>query len=475
MSPLRRAIRRLCELRANRAEGRKQAGSIAVLTLLAIGVLFGAFLYVAVIGSRVVEKARVQTAADATAMAAATIKARTMNYAAFLFLAESVVLPLGQVAWYITAAQVGANLPGVCGLLFAVGAEKDATECVEHLAGTAVTSKIKAREIGQWLDAIEQTAAALDEIGPIWAGTVAMQTGTAASYKPTAGTTGAVDLAAAYPLPLDSRCGGLGIQMVDNGQLIEPEGQSACRAESHWEQAYVLMGLDPRWSPLDLWAWLQVDPQTGCAWFAEGGASPLASACAALSAMPTIIQSQVASQLVADPYLGQLARGVLQGHALYAAQATAQGGDASESYAPSSGALPCHFQHKVPALSRTWKARQRSIGLAMISKPSEARMLAGLRSMKRTPASAATSSAPPGLLGIACAEHYAQDHVGSESLWHMDWRARLVPCQFGSGSLLGSQGGSDRALIEQCPNPADVLAARFTWQMGLGIGEDFAH
>lgn len=470
MSPLRRALRRLCDLRANRSEHRKRTGSIAVLTLLGIGVLFGAFLYVAVIGSRVVEKSRVQTAADATAMAAATIKARTMNYAAFLLMAESIVLPLSQVAWYISAAQVAANLPGVCGLLFAVGAERDAAECVEHLVGTAVSSKLKASELGLWLDVMEQTASALDEIGPVWAELVAMQTGTAASYKPTGGATGAVDLAAAYPLPVGLSCGGLGIQMVDNGQIMEPEGKSACKAESHWEQVYALMGLDPRWSPLDLWAWLQVDPATACGWFTEGGASVFAPACGTLQIMPTIIEEPVAALLAANPLtpppLLQLAQGVLAGHALY-------GGGASEGYS-SPGSLPCHFQHKVPALGSTWKAHQRSIGLAMISKPSEPHMLARLSSLKRGGASAATSSAPPGLLGIACAEHYAQDHVGAESLWHMDWRARLVPCQFGSGSS-GVQGGGDRALVEQCTDPADVMAARFTWQMGLGMGDDFSH
>lgn len=470
MSPLTRALLRLRDLRARRTGQRKRSGSIAVLTLLAIGVVFGAFLYVAVLGSRVIEKTRVQTAADATAMASATIKARTLNYAAFLFLAESVVLPLGQVAWFITPAQLAANMPGVCGALIGIGLEEDGVDCLYHLLGTVVTSQLKARDIGSWLDTMEQTAAALDEIGPLWAELVAMQTGTAASYKAAggkSGATGSVDTAVSYPLPVDATCGGLGIQLVDNGEPIEPEGQSACRIESQWEQVYALMALEALWSPLDLWGWLQMDPGSACGWFTSGGAPALGAMCSAITTVPNIITIPVAMMYAGDfvTPLGMIARGVLSGHAFYAADAAVQGRSVSDYLF--SGEVACHFTHKVPALGSAWKQHQRSIGLAMIGKPSEPLLLSRLSSLKRGERSAPQSSGPPGLLGIACAEHYSQGNVGKESLWHMDWRARLVPCQLRSGA--------DRALVEQCSDPADVLAARFTWQMDLGMGTDFSH
>jgi hypothetical protein len=64
-----------------------------VLTLLAIGVLCGAFLYVAAVGSRAAESTRARTAAEATALASATILARVQNYQAFLRLSSEVLRP----------------------------------------------------------------------------------------------------------------------------------------------------------------------------------------------------------------------------------------------------------------------------------------------------------------------------------------------------------------------------------------------
>ena len=72
----------------------RESGSIVVLVILAIGMIVGAFLYVAVVGGRVNETLRIPTAADAAALAAATTKARSLNYASFLMMAETVLLPL---------------------------------------------------------------------------------------------------------------------------------------------------------------------------------------------------------------------------------------------------------------------------------------------------------------------------------------------------------------------------------------------
>jgi hypothetical protein len=68
--------------RARRARRRspRESGSVLVLTLIALGAMFAGFLYVAVVGSRVNENTRIRTAADSAALAAATVKARALNY-----------------------------------------------------------------------------------------------------------------------------------------------------------------------------------------------------------------------------------------------------------------------------------------------------------------------------------------------------------------------------------------------------------
>lgn len=448
-----------------RDAARRQRGSILVMTLLGIGVVLGAFLYVAVIGSRATEKVRVQTAADATALGAATIKARTLNYAAFLMMSESVLLPLGQVAWYITSAQINPQspmpMPAVCALLFVLGFEGDAANCIAHIIGTVATSKIKARDIGEWLSVLEETAGALEEVGPVWAELVAAQTGTAAAYKSSAA---AVDVAASFPLPSGGSCAGLGIEMVDNMDPIEPEGQSACKVDIKWEVVYAAMAVDLILTPLDVVAWMATDPDSACAWLP----APLSQMCPILSKFKGLLLFTDAMALATrDPFVIEFVAKKKAYEALIASQVLVSNGPEGAFNFLISGSIPCHFENQVPALASSWKQHQRSLGLAMISKPSDKRMLARLGALKPGGSSAPSSGGPEGLLGIACAEHYSQGHIGEESLWHMDWRARLVPCEL--------QSGGDRQLVERCGGSGNPLVERFTWQMGLGVGQDFSH
>lgn len=450
--------------RSARRDGtRAQRGSILVMTLLGIGVLVGAFLYVAVIGSRAAEKVRVQTAADATALGAATIKARTLNYAAFLFMSESVLLPLGQVAWYITSAQINPQspmpMPAVCALLFVIGFESDAANCIAHIIGTAVTSKIKSRDVGEWLTVLEDTAGALEEIGPVWAELVAAQTGTAAVYKSGAA---AVDAAASFPIPGNGSCTGLGIEMVDNMDPIEPEGESACKVDIKWEMVHAAMAVDLILTPLDVISWMATDPDSACAWLP----TPLSQMCPVLSKFKGLLLFTDALAVASgEPFLIEFVAKKKAYEALIAAQVLVNNGPEDTFNFLLSGSIPCHHTNQVPALASSWKQHQRSVGLAMISKPSDKRMLARLSALKG--ARGGTGGDAGGLLGIACAEHYSQGHIGEESLWHMDWRARLVPCQL--------QSGGDRQLVESCGGSGNPLAERFTWQMGLGVGQDFSH
>jgi hypothetical protein len=462
-----RRLRERLVLRSVRRDGaRRQRGSILVMTLLGIGVLLGAFLYVAVIGSRAAEKVRVQTAADATALGAATIKARTLNYAAFLFMSESVLLPLGQVSWYITSAQINPQspmpLPAVCALLFVIGFEGDAANCIGHIVGTIVTSKLKARDVGEWLSVLEETAGSLDEIGPVWAELVAAQTGTAAAYKSGAAP---VDVAASFPIPSSGSCSGLGFEMVDNMDPIEPEGQSACKVDIKWEMVYAAMAVDLILTPLDVVAWMATDPDAACAWLP----APLSAMCPVLSQFKGLLHFTDALAIASgEPIPMEFVAKKKAYEALISTHILVSNGIEDTFNFLMSGSIPCHFENQVPALASSWKQHQRSVGLAMISKPSEKRMLARLGALRGGSRGGAPSGDAGGLLGIACAEHYSQGHIGEESLWHMDWRARLVPCQL-------KDGGGDRQLVERCGGSGNPLAERFTWQLGLGVGQDLSH
>lgn len=447
---------------ANRSEQRRQSGSILVLTLLAVGLVAGAFLYVSVIGSRTTEKVRVQTAADATALAAATIKARTMNYAAFVFLANSVLLPLDQVAWNISTAQLAANMPQICALLTYVDPEKG-EECIQHLVTTAIQSKIEAVTIELWLSSLQDTGTQLNELGPLWAEEVAALTGTAAAYKT---PIGAVDLAASYPIPDGGSCGGLGIEMVDSMTPIEPEGTSACKVESPWEVVYAAMALDPLFSTLDVAAWLKLAP---------GGVSTQADASLSkviglLTADPMLLQWPQIVQHASNPLDPMFAYGVtaLSYKAIIEAK-TGVTSEQAQSDSTGSSEMPCHISQKVPALGANWRDFRRSIGLAMISNPSEPRMLGRLHSLKNASSTVQPIIGPPGLLGIACAEHYSQEQLATntESLWHMDWRARLSPCQFKSTP-------SDGDLVTGCGGAGSPMVTRFTFQLPL-MAQDFFH
>src|SRR5437762_2136595 len=91
---------------SNDRRASRESGSITTLTLLAVAVVVGAFFYVAAVGGRINTTMRVRTAADSAALAAATVKARTLNYESFVLTAQSVLYPLSQVSHYISSAQV---------------------------------------------------------------------------------------------------------------------------------------------------------------------------------------------------------------------------------------------------------------------------------------------------------------------------------------------------------------------------------
>lgn len=346
---------------------RQEAGSVSVLTLLAFAAIAGAFLCVAVIGSRTAETARVRVAADATAMAAATVKAKVMNYQAFILLADTVFLPLGQITdskffFAQAAAEAACAITEYCWFQYP-----------EHIIKTSSNQSSVDDKVTGWLDGLEALSTDLGRIGPQWAEFVAVQAGGANSYKGP-GERG-VTAAAAFPIPgLEGECSELGIEPVDNNE--ETRDGDKRRDACHDPEMGVL-GV-----PLQL------------TYLAMSG-DPLA---AALDAGGMILTGQ---SLVVE-------------HA------------------------PCTKENKVPKLSDNWKDYSMSRGLAISEHPADKKLLGLMNLLRRTKSSADPSAGH--LLGIACAEHYSQDHHSEgtehdrESLWHMDWRARLVPCGFEDGT-----------------------------------------
>jgi hypothetical protein len=88
----------------------------------------------------------------------------------------------------------------------------------------------------------------------------------------------------------------------------------------------------------------------------------------------------------------------------------------------------CAKMNQVPSLDPDWQKHKNSRGFALETAPNDHWQLAYLQtlSQRNPPKMLGTGY----LLGIACAEYYSQDHYGQESLWYMDWRARLIPCEY---------------------------------------------
>ena len=110
-----------------------------------------------------------------------------------------------------------------------------------------------------------------------------------------------------------------------------------------------------------------------------------------------------------------------------------------------------------------WSKHRFSRGMTLDRAPSDAWHLGRLEALRRTQPPKALGTG--WLLGMGCAEHYAQDHVGQESLWHMDWRARLVPCEY-------DRAESVRQVTEcggrSVPGAEDIQE-QFRREQGLGI------
>lgn len=384
----------------------RQRGSITALTLFAFALLTGAFIYVAVIGSRAAETTRARTSADATAMAAATVKAKIMNYQSFLLLAESILLPMDKITDSIRRAQIVAGIACIGAGFLNPSIWAYCAKYAPHVAKTnANLSEVKST-VREWLEGLRAASQGLAELGPYWAEYVASQTGMSSSY--TSGANG-VAVAASYPIPLKlggfkaDKCSDLGLEEVgandDNG------GTDACHGVfgGGLQLLYLAASADPGAIVLDT--------------------------------------------------LGTTLTGNL----------LVLGGK-------------CRKEVKVPRLRSDWRKFRTSRGMALIENPSD-------HFFKRY-LEWANGAAPPKtlnsgyLLGMGCAEHYSQNHYGEETLWNMDWRARLVPCEYWKSENIQP--------VERCaiPGPGNVLSAplkvfkiweQFNRELLLGISKHWRY
>lgn len=363
-----------------------QRGSVLVLVLLGLGLIAAAFLYVAVIGSRSSEKMRARTAADASAMAAATVKAKIMNYEAFILLADSVLLPLGQITENIGSAQALATTTLCVGSIFAPWLIKYCLQYAAHVLRTAPNISKVDKTVTGWLDGLEAMAQGLIEVGPVWAEGVAVAVGMSSAYRE---GKGGVSIATALPSAIGKKdCRDLGIEMIDN--TVKVQGRDACHDLAYLQFIYLFAHFKPVPWAIDV--------------------------------------------------LGMTLTGSML----------------------SLGAQ-CDKSQQVPQLKSDWRRHSISHGMALVMKPSDREHLRHLEAIRGTepPRTLFTGW----MLGMGCAEHYSQEHRGKESLWEMDWRARLVPCNY--------EDSENVRQVTQCAGPYLPILTQFENEKRLGIAKDW--
>ena len=233
--------------RVSQRQEQRQAGSILVLTLLAVAAIMGAFFYVATIGGRIVENTRTRTAADAAALAAATVKARSLNYAAFTLEASSILLPLADVAQNLaTVESQNQNYAACAAMKLISGMESQSQACISHVISTAANSQQEYTVLSEILNGLSSIAVGIDLVGTLWAESVALQTVQHDVYK---SGQRAIDQVAIYPgITNNPQCARLGIE-----QSASPG--DPCGDNDNWQIGYAATADDPTLASTDAWAW----------------------------------------------------------------------------------------------------------------------------------------------------------------------------------------------------------------------------
>lgn len=387
---------------------KRELGSVSILTLLSFSLVAGVFLYVALLGSRTADTTRVRVAADSTAMAAATVKAKVLNLEAYVLLADTMLLPLAHVVDNIQVAQIaGAVACAASGpklWLYCI------TKYAKHILDTNKNQPKVKRTVDDWLDGLDSMADALRTVGPVWAEVAAHRAGVSEGFS--GAGSGSVSGAVAFPFPgsKDSPCSDLGIELVSSEESIR-DGESqrdACHDQRLMEEIYMAATLlkDPKAYVYDMLGWIVT---------------------------------------FRSLWLG----------------------------------IPCSKEIKVPKLADNWKDSSVSYGMTLSENTSDRNILPIMDRMmlknRGKVDNEQTKSSIQTLVRFACAEHYSQDHYSKEpsdhkeSLWHMDWRARLIPCDFSNRDSLKliSQCGvsTSDASIEVTGDQIPKIQAQFASQL----------
>jgi hypothetical protein len=392
----------------SREQSRKESGSVSILTLLAFSLIAGVFLYVALLGGRTADTTRVRVAADSTAMAAATVKAKVLNLEAYVLLADTMLLPLAHVVDTIQVAQIaGAIACAASGPKLWVYC---ATKYAKHIADTNKNQPKVKRTVDDWLDGLDSMADALRTVGPVWAEVAAHRAGVSEGFS--GAGSGSVSGAVAFPFPgsKDSPCSDLGIDLMSSEESTS-DGNSqrdACHDQRYMEEIYMAVTLlkDPKAYAYDMAGWILT---------------------------------------FRSLWLG----------------------------------IPCSKEIKVPKLADDWKEHSISYGMTLSENPSDQNILPIMDRMmlknRGKDEKERSKSELHSLVRFACAEHYSQDHYSKEpsenkeSLWHMDWRARLIPCDFGNRDRVKaiSQCGVSTSIasVEVTPDQIVKIQAQFASQL----------
>jgi hypothetical protein len=431
--------------------------------MLAVAAVLGAFLYVAAVGGRIGTTMRVRSAADAAALAAATVKARSLNYESFVLLAQSILFPLSQVAHYISSAQLANEPDTVCAATLLIkGMETLGEACIQHVLSTAVDSRREDHRISDFLSSLSTIGNGLDAIGPLWAESVATQTATHAAYQ---SGRFAIDLVQVFPTPSAAAgCSTLGVVLTDPSTPNGVRARKACEAQAAWELAYVAMSMDLNNGPIDAWDWELATLGVTCASI-PAGAKPL---CDLLKNYPALGNMKSPSSDLKKIYSTATLQAFIKARDSYQARLAAgvpPGGPSAADLSNPQKSSSCAALNQIPQLSPSWQQYTRSVAMTMQSHPSDRYFFGALEALRRPPP---TRSAPlGGPLGIACAEHYSLAAPGSESLFSMDFRARLIPCAF------AVQANVDQIL--SCGGQSGPIGEQFQRELALGIQSEWRY
>lgn len=450
----------------------REQGSISVLTVIGLGAIVGAFFYAATIGNRIGTTMRLRTAADAAALGAAAAKARTMNYAAFTVMAQTILYPLSRVSHYVSGTQIANSAAAVCaaGEAFLGQPAGWGQGCVTHVLNTSIGSRREDLIIQNVLNSLNTLNQGIDTIAPVWAASVAYQTATHSAYQSGAF---AIDMVQLFPTPDGSTsCSTLGLVMADPTTAGNGKGKSKkddCEEQAAaFELAYDAMSGDETYGSLDTWDWMlaTASPPSSfkCA-NAPSGAKKFCDLFANNNNLATVKSNQASNLAKSLGVSTGTVNGYINKRDSYQAQITAgvpaNTPPASE-LTNSKVSSGCAALGQVPKLGTSWQSYQRSVVMTMQSKSSDRYFVANMESLRQK---TTTKQVPTGsALGIGCAQHYSLDAAGSETLATMNWRARLVPCAFSVAANVDQ--------VKNCGGNTSI-GLKFQSELALGIASEW--